>query len=67
VTAITGIARSLGYDVVAEKIETPEVMEMLSEIGVGFGQGFLLHRPEPLGTIVARAVEQAAMRDGVAA
>lgn len=59
VTAISGIARSLGYGVVAEKIETPEAQEMLLEIGVDFGQGFLLHRPEPLEAIVARAVDDA--------
>ena len=55
VTAINGIAKSLGYAVVAEKIEQPDTLAMLTDMGVKFGQGFLLHRPEPLDELVARA------------
>lgn len=55
VSAITSIARSLGCGVVAEKIERQETLDMLRDMGVAFGQGFLLHRPEPLEGIVARA------------
>ncbi|MEO5757363.1 MAG: EAL domain-containing protein [Mesorhizobium sp.] len=55
VLAITSIARSLGCHVVGEKIERQETLIMLSEMGVAFGQGFLLHKPEPLEAIVARA------------
>ena len=54
VGAIQGIARSLGYRVVAEKIEKAETLDMLRAMGVDRGQGFLLHRPEPLEDIVAR-------------
>lgn len=54
VRAIVGIARSLGYVVVAEKIEQEETLELLAEMGVDFGQGFLLHRPEPLADLVER-------------
>jgi diguanylate cyclase (GGDEF)-like protein/PAS domain S-box-containing protein len=57
VRAIAGIAKGLGYKVVAEWIETPEVAAMLVELGVDYGQGFLLHRPEPLDDIVARQPE----------
>ena len=55
VSAISGIARSVGCAVVAEKIEEPETLGILQAMGVDFGQGFLLHRPEPLEQIVARA------------
>ncbi|WP_421917158.1 EAL domain-containing protein [Mesorhizobium sp.] len=55
VSAITSIARSLGCSVVAEKIERQDMLDILREMGVAFGQGFLLHRPEPLEAIVARA------------
>ncbi|PWJ94891.1 PAS domain S-box-containing protein/diguanylate cyclase (GGDEF)-like protein [Mesorhizobium loti] len=55
VLAITSIARSLGCDVVGEKIERQDTLAMLSDMGVAFGQGFLLHRPEPLEQIVVRA------------
>ncbi|HHZ10815.1 MAG TPA: EAL domain-containing protein [Rhizobiales bacterium] len=53
VGAINGIAKSLGYAVVAEHIENRETLDMLVEMGVGFGQGYFLHRPEPLENIVA--------------
>lgn len=54
VGAIAGMARSLGYKVVAEKIEKPETLRLLIKMGVQLGQGFLLHKPEPLEQIVAR-------------
>lgn len=54
VKAISGIAHNLGYTVVAEKIEIPEVITILDEMGVKYGQGFLMHRPEPLDRLVAR-------------
>ncbi|RVD71483.1 EAL domain-containing protein [Mesorhizobium sp. M4A.F.Ca.ET.029.04.2.1] len=56
VSAISGIARSLGCGVVAEKIEQRVALDILSDMGVAYGQGYLLHRPEPLEAIVARAV-----------
>ena len=59
VAAIIGIARSLGYAVVAEKIEKEETLAMLRDMGVDFGQGFLLHRPEALADLVARTAHQA--------
>ncbi|MBZ9797722.1 EAL domain-containing protein [Mesorhizobium sp. ES1-4] len=59
VLAIASIARSLGCAVVAEKIERQETVAMLGDMGVEFGQGFLLHRPEPLERIVARATGMA--------
>ncbi|PBC07220.1 EAL domain-containing protein [Mesorhizobium sp. WSM3859] len=55
VSAITGIARSMGAAVVAEKIEEKNGLEILMGMGVAYGQGYLLHRPEPLEAIVARA------------
>jgi diguanylate cyclase (GGDEF)-like protein/PAS domain S-box-containing protein len=57
VTAIIGIARSLGYAVVAEKIECAETLEMLRSMGADYGQGYLLHRPEPLDVVLERAAE----------
>ena len=54
VSAVTAIGRSLGCNVVAERIERREALETLRGMGVGFGQGYLLHRPEPLDAIMAR-------------
>lgn len=59
VLAITSIGRSLGCDVVGEKIERQDTLGMLSDMGVAFGQGFLLHRPEPLEQVVTRATATA--------
>lgn len=59
VSAISAIAKSLGCSVVAEKVERQDTLEILQEMGVAFGQGYLLHRPEPLEAIVARASAQA--------
>jgi EAL domain-containing protein (putative c-di-GMP-specific phosphodiesterase class I) len=55
VSAISGIARCMGSAVVAEKIEERAALEILMGMGVAYGQGYFLHRPEPLETIVARA------------
>ncbi|TIU46225.1 MAG: EAL domain-containing protein, partial [Mesorhizobium sp.] len=55
VLAITGIARSMGAAVVAEKVEEKNALEILMGMGVAYGQGYFLHRPEPLAAIVARA------------
>lgn len=62
VSSINGIAKSLGYMVVAERIENQETLDMLVEMGVEFGQGFFLHRPEPLEHIVAEHVRLTAER-----
>ncbi|BCM18881.1 EAL domain-containing protein [Mesorhizobium sp. J8] len=56
VSAITGIARSMGAAVVAEKVEQKNALEILQGMGVAYGQGYFLHRPEPLEAIVARAM-----------
>ena len=54
VASINRIAEGLGCDVVAEKIEDAETVEILRKMKVRFGQGFLFHRPEPLADIVGR-------------
>ncbi|WDQ99224.1 EAL domain-containing protein [Devosia sp. J2-20] len=64
VAAISTIAHNMGYDVVAEKIESPQDLNILSEMGVRFGQGFLMHRPEPLDQLIDR--EFAGQLQGIA-
>ncbi len=48
VEAIVQIGRAIGIETVAERVETPEVLETLREIGVGYAQGFLCGRPCPM-------------------
>ena len=42
---LLGVARSLGAQAIAEGIETEEDLRTLRDLGVAFGQGFLLGRP----------------------
>jgi EAL domain-containing protein (putative c-di-GMP-specific phosphodiesterase class I) len=53
------LARHLGLDVVAEGVETEEVLEVLVSLDCGVAQGFLLSRPLPAdqldGWLAARA------------
>jgi diguanylate cyclase (GGDEF)-like protein len=48
VIAIVDIARALGLQTVAEYVGDEETARLLREIGVDFGQGFFLGKPEPL-------------------
>jgi EAL domain-containing protein (putative c-di-GMP-specific phosphodiesterase class I) len=46
--ALSQLARSLGWSVIAEGIETGEELDFCADNGIGFGQGYLLGRPAPL-------------------
>ena len=48
-TFATDLAHSLGMTVVAEGVETGEMLELVTELGVDLVQGFHLHRPHELG------------------
>ncbi|MDZ7603444.1 MAG: EAL domain-containing protein, partial [Hoeflea sp.] len=67
VAAVVELARNLGFDVVAEKIETAEIVEQLRRLGVTHGQGYHLHRPEPLDQLVTRRLKQPRLPDGLVA
>jgi EAL domain-containing protein (putative c-di-GMP-specific phosphodiesterase class I) len=46
--AFTQLALNLGWTVIAEGIEREEELEVCTEIGIPYGQGYLLGRPGPL-------------------
>jgi EAL domain-containing protein (putative c-di-GMP-specific phosphodiesterase class I) len=46
VDVITEIGHQRGLDVVAEWVASTDTIELLRELGVDYGQGFALHRPE---------------------
>jgi diguanylate cyclase (GGDEF)-like protein/PAS domain S-box-containing protein len=48
VRAITGLARGLGLEVVAEGVETAAQREVLVAEGIDLAQGYLIARPMPL-------------------
>jgi EAL domain-containing protein (putative c-di-GMP-specific phosphodiesterase class I) len=52
VGAVIVLARSLGMEIVAEGIETPEQVAELRKMGAALGQGYLFGRPRALGELV---------------
>jgi diguanylate cyclase (GGDEF)-like protein len=52
VRSVTEVCRSLGKRVVAEGVESLEVMERLRVIGVDAAQGFVIHRPAPIESLL---------------
>ncbi len=48
VVALVAFGSQIGASVVAEGVETAEELATLREVGVQFGQGFYLARPQPL-------------------
>ncbi|HYY12000.1 MAG TPA: EAL domain-containing protein, partial [Kineosporiaceae bacterium] len=48
VEALTGLARGLGVDIVAEGVETTEQRDVLAGFGCAHAQGYLFGRPEPV-------------------
>jgi diguanylate cyclase (GGDEF)-like protein/PAS domain S-box-containing protein len=47
VSAVVGLGKSLGLDVVAEGVETPEQVVALTEMGCATGQGYYFDEPLP--------------------
>lgn len=50
---LVNLARRLDYLVLAEWIETPEVLHLVRDAGVRFAQGYLLARPMPIDDLAA--------------
>jgi diguanylate cyclase (GGDEF)-like protein/PAS domain S-box-containing protein len=55
VRCFVDVAQVLGVKTVAEFVETPEVLDLLKQLGVDFVQGNLIHRPAPIGEFTAVA------------
>jgi len=47
------LGRNLGLDVVAEGVESPEVLERLRSLGCDVAQGFLMSRPVPASELTS--------------
>lgn len=47
VKAMIDIARKLGKRTIAEFVESPEVLNLLTQLGVDYVQGYLIGRPSP--------------------
>ena len=46
------LARVVGVETVAGFVDRVEVLDRVHEIGIDFAQGFLLHRPEPIESVL---------------
>ncbi|WP_139245846.1 putative bifunctional diguanylate cyclase/phosphodiesterase [Geodermatophilus amargosae] len=53
VGSVIDLGRTLGMDVVAEGVETPEQMAVLTALGCSFLQGWLIGRPVPADGLAA--------------
>lgn len=47
VTTITQLAKELGIATIAEFVESEAVLAELTQLGIDYGQGYLIGRPEP--------------------
>ncbi len=60
--AVGTIAAELGVEVVAERVADAQAVELLRARGIGFGQSFYLHRPEPLADLLSAVGDTKARR-----
>jgi len=56
-TALQEVAGGLGAQIIGEGLDTLEELEMLGELGIPFGQGWLFGKPTPLRAAEALARE----------
>jgi EAL domain-containing protein (putative c-di-GMP-specific phosphodiesterase class I) len=54
VDAIQRLARAVGAKTIAESVETPETLRRVRELGIDFGQGHAIHKPEPYLLLATR-------------
>lgn len=55
VRSFVELADLVGVRTVAEHVAEPAVLDQVQQLGIDFGQGFLLHRPEPLERLLVPA------------
>jgi diguanylate cyclase len=60
VRCFVDVARVVGVKTVAEYVDRPEILRRVTDIGIDYAQGFLLHRPEPIENVFADPVRDAA-------
>lgn len=53
VRAIAQLAHTMGMETIAEFVETDELRMRMAALGVDFGQGFAIGRPQPLAEVLS--------------
>jgi len=66
IAAVVGLARACGMRSLAEGVETAEQLELATELGCTFAQGFYIARPMPAQELTAWVSARAARRSGQA-
>ncbi|MFQ3282406.1 MAG: EAL domain-containing protein (putative c-di-GMP-specific phosphodiesterase class I) [Reinekea sp.] len=56
VTSINGIGHVMGMKTIAEFVESEEILEKITEIGVDYAQGYALGKPIPLEALIQSTV-----------
>ena len=56
VKSINEIGQVMGMKTIAEFVENDDITSMLKSIGVNYGQGYGLGKPEPLEDLIVRSV-----------
>ncbi|HEX2827880.1 MAG TPA: EAL domain-containing protein [Burkholderiales bacterium] len=58
VRALNDVAKGLSKQVVAEWVESPEALKVLTDIGAQYGQGFMFRKPLPIEDTVQMATKR---------
>ena len=59
VCAINQVGKAMGIETIAERVETREVLDKLSELGIAYAQGYFIARPTSVKTFEPWADETA--------
>ena len=62
VKAISQVGEAMGIATIAERVESKEVIEKLSELGIKFAQGYYIARPTSVQTFEPWAESRSATR-----
>ena len=60
VQSVNQIGQLMAVKTIAEYVETPQIIQLLREIGIDFGQGYGISKPIPLPQIIERHIEEQA-------
>ncbi|WED23251.1 EAL domain-containing protein [Vibrio sp. JC009] len=58
VRSINELAKQMGKKTVAEFVENTEILELLTEMGVDYAQGYVIARPKPLPELIGELLPE---------